>query len=142
MFRLSLRHLVSSQVVVPFGNCKRQTHLFSLEIKDMNNIIVTLEAYEVDEISKDKYSTAPEREFFSQELEFQEQKAVPIGLLLGLKVVQRQRRPVKREENFVLFVNSIGRLIAVPVFISYHKKRLKNIAPCKLFLHLTISTSR
>ena len=81
-------------------------------MKDMNKKIDTLEAYGVDEISQDIYRTAPQSELFLQEIEFQEQKAAPIGLLLGLNVVQHHPVPVKRKEIFVLFVNSFGKCLS------------------------------
>ena len=94
--KLKLSGKPVSIVMETLGNiCKRQTNMFSIEIKDMNNKLVTLEAYGVDEISKDIYSTAPRRELFPEEFKFEEQKAAPTGLLLGLNVVQQHPVPVK-----------------------------------------------
>ena len=94
--------------------------MFSLEIKDMNNKLVTLEAYGVDEISKDIYSTAPRRELFPEEFKFEEQKAAPTGLLLGLNMVQHHPVPVKRKEKFVLFENSFGKCVSGTSVITRH----------------------
>ena len=111
--KLKLRGKPVSIVLETLGNiCKRQTNLFSLAIKDMNNKLVTLEAYGVDEISKDLYSTAPQKELFPEEFKVEEQKAAPIGLLLGLNVVQHHPAPIKRKENFVLFENSFGKCVS------------------------------
>ena len=107
----------------------------------MNNKLVTLEAYGVDEISKDLYSTAPQKELFPEEVKVEEQKAAPIGLLLGLNVVQHHPVPVKRIENFVLFEKSFGKCVSgTPVLPHYHKTRSQKLTLYKPILHLKIST--
>ena len=111
--KLQLKGKPVSIVMETLGNvCKKQTHLFALELKDKNNEIVTFEAYGVDEISKDLYNTEEQKELFPEDLKFQEQIAAPIGLLLGLNVVQHHPVPVKRKDNFVLFENSFGKCVS------------------------------
>ena len=71
-----------------------------------------LEAYGVDEISRDIYSTAPQKNIFPEEFNLIENKKAQIGLLLGLNVVQHHPAPVKRKENFVLFENAFGKCVS------------------------------
>ena len=111
--KLKLRGKPVSITMETLGNVvKKQTNLFVLQIKDQKNNLVQLEAYGVDEISRDIYSTEPQKKIFPEEFNLIENKKAQIGLLLGLNVVQHHPAPVKRKENFVLFENAFGKCVS------------------------------
>ena len=69
---------------------KKQTNLFVMQIKDRKHNIVQIEAYGVDEISRDMYNTELQKKLFPEDFACQDSQKAHIGLLLGLNVVQYQ----------------------------------------------------
>ena len=71
-----------------------------------------IEAYGVDEISRDMYNTELQKNLFPEDFACQDSQKAHIGLLLGLNVVQYHPVPVKRKNNFVLFENAFGKCVS------------------------------
>ena len=90
---------------------KKQTNLFVMEIKDRKHNLVQIEAYGVDEISRNMYNTELQKKLFPEDFACQDSQKAHIGLLLGLNVVQYHPVPVKRKNNFVLFENTFGKCV-------------------------------
>ena len=100
-----------SIVMETLGQTKRkQTKLFKVNIGDRDDNLVLVEAYGVDLISTEEYSTEPHRTIFPTEFQNHQDKREFISILLGLNVVQYHPVPVKCCGNFVLFENALKML--------------------------------
>ena len=66
---------------------KKQTNLFVMQIKDRKHNLAQIEAYGVDEISRDMYNTELQKKLFPEDFACQDSQKAHIGLLLGLNVV-------------------------------------------------------
>ena len=102
-----------SIVMETLGQTKRkQTKLFMFNIRDQDDNLVPVEAYGVDQISTEEYSTEPHRTIFPTEFQNQQDKRGFISLLLGLNVVQYHPVPVKCCGNFFLFENAFRKCVS------------------------------